>query len=58
MENGVPYLEYLDPGTQMGTKSKDNRLYPLWKNGEMYWYDPKAADWAGTYCLTAVCLFK
>ena len=59
MENGVPYLEYLDPGTQNGIKSKSNRLYPLWKAGEMYWYDPKASWLAdGTYCITAVCLFE
>ena len=58
MENGVPYLEYLDPGTKDGGKNSANRLYPLWKNGNMYWYDPKAADWAGTYCLTTVSLFQ
>ncbi len=60
MENGVPYFVYIDPGSKInGNDNQSNRLYPLWKGGEMYWYDPNPA-WAGagTYCLTAVCQFK
>jgi hypothetical protein len=59
IENGVPFLEYLDPGTMKGIKSDSNRLYPLWKGNELFWYDPKASWLAdGTYCLTAVCLYE
>jgi hypothetical protein len=46
MENGVPFLEYLDPGRSMtsgGSNKSANRLYPVWKNGDMYWYDPSGA---------------
>lgn len=56
MENKVPYLLYMDPGSARGD-SKDNKLYPLWKGDNLYWYDP-SSPLNKSYVITSIAKSK